>query len=95
MIKRQIVFFLGGPGSGKGTQSALLTKNMGFVYLCAGDELRKERNTPGSEFGDIIESKIKNGEIVPSEITVSLLRKAMMKAEKDKLFLIDGFPRNK
>jgi UMP-CMP kinase len=41
----------------------------------------------------MIDSIIKEGKIVPSEITVKLLQEAMIKSENDK-FLIDGFPRN-
>jgi UMP-CMP kinase len=40
--KRQIVFMLGGPGSGKGTQSALIDKDFGFKHFSAGDLLREE-----------------------------------------------------
>jgi len=43
------------------------------VHLSAGDLLREERNTPGSAFGELIENHIRNGTIVPVEITCSLL----------------------
>ena len=62
------------------------------MHLSAGDLLRQERDS-GSKDGDLIESYIRNGKIVPVEITIALLKKAMEKSEKDK-FLIDGFPRN-
>ena len=41
----------------------------------------------------MIENMIKEGKIVPSEVTIKLLQEAMIKNENDK-FLIDGFPRN-
>ena len=41
----------------------------------------------------MIENMIKEGKIVPSEVTIKLLQQAMIKNENDK-FLIDGFPRN-
>jgi pantothenate kinase-related protein Tda10 len=44
--KPQVVFFLGGPGSGKGTQSALINKKFGFQHLSAGDLLREEVSYP-------------------------------------------------
>lgn len=37
-----VVFVLGGPGAGKGTQSQLLAKEYGFIHLSAGDLLREE-----------------------------------------------------
>jgi hypothetical protein len=60
---------------------------------CSPDCLRAERNDPNSKDGAIINERIKEGKIVPSEITTSLLLKAMLKSDKP-MFLIDGFPRN-
>ncbi|DBA13449.1 TPA: hypothetical protein GDO54_018569, partial [Pyxicephalus adspersus] len=70
----------------------------GYTHLSAGDLLRDERKRQGSEYGELIESYIKDGRIVPVEITISLLKRAMEQtmasnADKNK-FLIDGFPRN-
>ena len=56
-----------------------------------GDLLREERNSPGSEYGELIEDHIRNGTIVPVAITCSLLERAMNNSEKND-FLIDGFP---
>lgn len=89
-----VVFVLGGPGAGKGTQCAKIVEEFKYVHLSAGDLLREERSTPGSAYGELIETHIRNGTIVPVEITCSLLEKAMTKSGMSK-FLIDGFPRNK
>lgn len=88
-----VVFVLGGPGSGKGTQCANIIKDFCYEHLSAGDLLREERAS-GSENGDLIESYIKEGKIVPVEITIRLIENAMVKSDKNN-FLIDGFPRNK
>ncbi|RKP09476.1 adenylate kinase-domain-containing protein [Thamnocephalis sphaerospora] len=87
-----VVFVLGGPGSGKGTNCEHLVKDFGFVHLSAGDLLREEQQRPGSEFGELIRHNIKEGLIVPKEVTIALLRNAMQRSES-KRFLIDGFPR--
>lgn len=104
-----VVFLLGGPGSGKGTQSSNLVRDYAFVHLSAGDLLRAEQIRPESEYGELIKSYIREGKIVPMEITVALLSNAMA-AHKDQSssssssaggsggggkarFLIDGFPR--
>lgn len=84
---------MGGPGAGKGTQCNNIVNNYGFVHLSAGDLLREEMATPGSPYGQMIDEIIKNGQIVPSYVTVGLLNNAMDKSHK-KRFLIDGFPRN-
>ncbi|XP_009339866.2 UMP-CMP kinase 3 isoform X1 [Pyrus x bretschneideri] len=87
-----VVFVLGGPGSGKGTQCANIVEHFGFTHLSAGDLLRAEIKS-GSENGTMISDMIKEGKIVPSEVTIKLLERAMLENGNDK-FLIDGFPRN-
>ena len=92
--KPAVFFVLGGPGAGKGTVCKKLVKQHGFVHLSAGDLLREERNS-GSKNADLINYYIKEGKIVPVEITVNLIKKAMEKQGwAKKKFLIDGFPRN-
>ncbi|XP_039567458.1 UMP-CMP kinase [Passer montanus] len=98
LMKPVVVFVLGGPGAGKGTQCARIVEKYGYTHLSAGDLLRDERKRPGSQYGELIENYIKEGEIVPVEITISLLKRAMdqtmaANSQKNK-FLIDGFPRN-
>ncbi|XP_022747515.1 UMP-CMP kinase 3-like [Durio zibethinus] len=87
-----VVFVLGGPGSGKGTQCANIVQHFHYTHLSAGDLLRAEIKS-GSENGTMIQNMIKEGKIVPSEVTIKLLKKAMLESGNDK-FLIDGFPRN-
>jgi UMP-CMP kinase len=92
-----VVFVLGGPGAGKGTQCQLLQERKdGWVHLSAGDLLRAERNSSG-ELGDLINAKIAAGELVPSSITCKCLENGMTKAYRKSgatKFLIDGFPRS-
>lgn len=91
-----VFFILGGPGSGKGTACARLVEEFGMTHISAGDLLRDETKTD-SELGKKISSIISQGNIVPSEITVELLKQAMDRATianpATKGFLIDGFPR--
>lgn len=95
MHKPHIVFVLGGPGAGKGTQCKLISDEFNFVHLSAGDLLREERQRPGSEYGELIESYIREGQIVPVAITCSLLKRAMEgHGWENGKYLIDGFPRN-
>lgn len=90
-----VVFVLGGPGAGKGTQCAKLVKDYQFVHLSAGDLLRAEQAREGSKYGDLIRHYIKEGLIVPQEITVALLKQAIKEnfVEGRTKFLVDGFPR--
>lgn len=70
----------------------------------AGDLLRAEQNREGSQYGELIRTNIKEGKIVPMEVTIKLLENAMNDAVQSKFgtsgwedgkgrFLIDGFPR--
>lgn len=91
----QIVFVLGGPGAGKGTQCSRIVAEFGYVHLSAGDLLREEK-LKGGVLGNMISDYIKDGKIIPVEITIRLIKAAMdvhSQAGRSK-FLIDGFPRN-
>lgn len=97
MAKPKVVFVLGGPGAGKGTQCQNIVEHFGYIHLSAGDLLREERQNPDSKVGQEIDTHIREGSIVPVEITCGLLEKAMQQnIEKrgKEHFLIDGFPRN-
>ena len=89
-----VIFVLGGPGAGKGTQCAYLVRDYGFTHLSAGDLLRAEQDRPDSEFGSMIKDYIRDGKIVPMEVTVQLLENAMTEDINEKngngRFLIDG-----
>ena len=92
----RVIFILGGPGAGKGTQCAKLTEYYhGVKHLSAGDLLRAERDS-GSAQGDMINSYMKEGKIIPVAVTAGLLKKAIDVEVGNgvDLFLIDGFPRN-
>ncbi|KAJ9533489.1 hypothetical protein QJQ45_026564, partial [Haematococcus lacustris] len=87
-----IIFVLGGPGSGKGTQCDLIkAQYSGVVHLSAGDLLRAEVKS-GSDVGKSCQTLMKEGKLVPVAVTIQLLKNAMI-SSGGKTFLIDGFPR--
>lgn len=91
--KPAVIFVLGGPGSGKGTQCELLKREFHLPQLCAGELLRREAKT-GSELGKSISSIMQRGEIVPGHVTMSLLRRELdLLSSSTEAVLIDGFPR--
>lgn len=90
--EKQVFFVLGGPGAGKGTQCELLSKEFGLTHLSAGELLRLERLSATAN-GNLIESYLKEGKIVPVAITLELLKQAIVQS-KNSLILVDGFPRN-
>ena len=88
----KVLFVLGGPAAGKGTQCIKLSNEYGMKHLSAGELLREEITT-GSSNGQLIASYLKEGKIVPVQITLDLLRDRIQGVECNR-FLVDGFPRN-
>ncbi|KAJ6869620.1 hypothetical protein NC651_034374 [Populus alba x Populus x berolinensis] len=86
-----ITFVLGGPGSGKGTQCQKIVETFGFKHLSAGELLRREIDSNSEHWSQMLNT-IKEGRIVPSEVTVRLIQQEMESSDSNK-FLIDGFPR--
>lgn len=94
--KPNVIFILGGPGSGKGTMCQLAETQLGWTHLSTGNLLRAELQA-GGPTAATIEEYITAGKLVPNEITVTLLRNAMEKATRTTgktNFLLDGFPRS-
>ena len=86
-----VIFFIGGPGSGKGTQSERIVQEYGLGYMSTGDLLRKEVDS-GSELGKVLFEQMHAGQLVPMEVIISLIKKELLTQEKE-AYLIDGFPR--
>ncbi|KAM9691916.1 adenylate kinase isoenzyme 5 isoform 2-T2 [Dama dama] len=91
--KCKIIFIIGGPGSGKGTQCGKLVEKYGFTHLSTGELLRNELSSE-SERSKLIRGIMERGELVPSGIILELLKEAMVASlSSTKGFLIDGYPR--
>ncbi|XP_076058966.1 adenylate kinase 1 isoform X2 [Oratosquilla oratoria] len=91
--KLPVIFVLGGPGCGKGTQCAKIVEKYGYTHLSSGDLLRDEVAS-GSERGKQLNAIMEKGDLVPLEVVLDLLAEAMLKKVNDsKGFLIDGYPR--
>lgn len=88
-----VVFLLGGPGVGKGTQCAKLRKDFNLVHLSTGDLMRQEVAAK-TYLGTEIYKHMQQGTLVPDGITLQLLKKTMVKNQDTNRFLIDGFPRS-
>ena len=91
-----VVFVLGGPGAGKGTMCELAESQLGWNHLSTGDLLRAERDA-GGVTAATIQEYIAAGKLVPNEVVVTLLKKAMEEITRTtgkNNFLLDGFPRS-
>ncbi|MDY6407512.1 MAG: adenylate kinase [Pseudomonadota bacterium] len=90
-LPRRIVM-MGPPGSGKGTQSAILSEKLGIHTYSAG-ELLREAAASGTPEGNAIKEIIDKGNLVPAEYIVNRIEAKIMEPENRKGYIIDGFPR--
>ena len=89
----KVIFIVGGPGSGKGTQCERIVKKYGFTHLSSGDLLRDEVKS-GSERGKQLNEMMQKGLLVSNQIVLDMIKDAMLKnISSSKGFLIDGYPR--
>ncbi|MCF8236892.1 MAG: adenylate kinase [Saprospiraceae bacterium] len=86
------LILFGPPGSGKGTQAAKLVEHYGLTHISTGDLFRfeMEHNTP---LGLKAKAFMAEGQLVPDEITIGMLRNKVDSVEKTRGFIFDGFPR--
>jgi UMP-CMP kinase len=91
--KPRVIFVLGGPGSGKGTHCDLLKKRYNFTHYSVGDILREFLKS-GTKDAQVISNLMKEGKMVPGETAVNNIKEKVLKGDKSKLILVDGFPRN-
>ena len=93
MSKPQVIFVMGGPGAGKGTQCAKLVKEFGFATFSTGDLLRGVVKEQKAEGWEQLAADMKEGKLISSERVLFYLKDAMLKSDKKKI-LVDGYPRN-
>ena len=86
------VILLGGPGSGKGTQAELLQERLGITHVASGDLFRENINNQ-TELGLLAKGYIDQGQLVPDEVTISMIQDRLQKPDVEDGILFDGFPR--
>lgn len=90
-----IIWILGGPGCGKGTQCDKIVEKYKFKHFSTGDLLRAEVAS-GSAKGQALQAIMKAGKLVSNEDVLDILQDAMVKEMSNASgFLIDGYPREK
>lgn len=98
MTDKEIVFVLGGPGSGKGTQALSIARDYGIGYVSTGDLLRAatdESGAPDDPGGDSraqLRDTVRAGGLAPDETVLALLEAALARSDNPR-FLVGGFPR--
>jgi adenylate kinase len=86
------IVLLGGPGSGKGTQAAILTGALGLTHISSGDIFRENLKNK-TEMGVLANSYIARGSLVPDDVTIAMIRERLGRPDCQAGALLDGFPR--
>jgi adenylate kinase len=86
------ILILGAPGSGKGTQGAILAKRLRLPKITTGDLLRaaaRDRTVVGRE----AKAYMDRGQLVPDGVILDLIKKELARPEAAEGAVLDGFPR--
>jgi len=86
------IVLLGPPGVGKGTQAKALAKQTGFAHVSSGD-LFRENIKNQTELGQLAQSYINKGELVPDDVTIAMVKDRITRADCVEGVILDGFPR--
>ncbi|MEE4216088.1 MAG: adenylate kinase [Xanthomonadales bacterium] len=87
------IVIMGAPGSGKGTQAALIVKELDLDHISTGDLLRAAV-AAGTELGKRAKEVMDRGELVSDEIVLGLLEERLLQENTKNGFILDGYPRN-
>ena len=86
------LILLGAPGAGKGTQGVRLAAHYGVAHVSSGDILR-QHVAEGTELGQRVASHVAAGELVPDDLVLAVIGRAVAEAMETGGYLLDGFPR--
>jgi adenylate kinase len=86
------IVLLGPPGVGKGTQAKLIAEATGLQHISSGD-LFRENIKNGTELGNLAQSYMNKGELVPDDVTIGMIRDRLSRPDCKVGALLDGFPR--
>src|SRR2546429_3455283 len=86
------LLLIGAQGSGKGTQAELLSQTLGIPHIASGDLFRKAIDEK-TELGIKAKAYIDRGELVPDDLTVTMVVKRLEEPDCSQGVLFDGFPR--
>jgi adenylate kinase len=86
------IVILGPPGAGKGTQGKLIAAEAAIPHINTGDMFRAEC-AAGTELGEQVKTILDNGDLVPDDLTIEVVRARLAQDDTTNGFILDGFPR--
>ncbi|MCI5957225.1 MAG: adenylate kinase [Clostridiales bacterium] len=86
------IIFLGPPGAGKGTQAQIVCQRLGIPQISTGDMLRAAI-AARTETGLKAKEYMDNGQLVPDEVVIDIVKERLAKDDCRKGYILDGFPR--
>jgi adenylate kinase len=84
---------LGPPGTGKGTQAALLAEKLGWPHISTGEMLRQAVRE-GTELGKKAEIYMNEGQLAPDQLITEMLLERISQPDSQEGVILDGYPRN-
>jgi len=89
---RLIVLLIGAVGAGKGTQAAILSRELGLEHLASGNLFRAAA-AAGTALGEEARTYMERGELVPDELTIEMFMRELGSPQAARGAILDGFPR--
>jgi adenylate kinase len=89
---KTFIILLGPPGAGKGTQAQLISEKLKLPHISSGDIFR-ENLKQQTELGKLAKTFMDKGELVPDDLTISMIRDRLSRPDGQNGALLDGFPR--
>jgi adenylate kinase len=89
---RRILLLVGSVGAGKGTQAAVLSRELGLVHLASGNLFRQALRD-GSTVGERARTYMERGDLVPDQITIEMFMQELSQPAATRGAILDGFPR--
>lgn len=86
------ILIVGPQGAGKGTQAQRIAEEYGIPHVATGD-LYREHIAKGTELGKLVEPYLRNGQLVPDEVTIPIVKSEIIERGENG-FVLDGYPRN-
>jgi adenylate kinase len=86
------IILIGAQGSGKGTQAEKLTQVFGICHVASGD-LFREAIDAKTELGMKVKASLDRGELVPDDLTTTMVLNRIQEPDCARGVLLDGFPR--